>query len=88
VDSTTGTPKMYVQLSGDGGKTWTTAKVTATLKKSDTANTLGSTSDTWGRTWTADELSDANFRVRITNVATNTSRDFSLDQIAVQVTYR
>jgi len=88
VDNTTGTPKMYVQLSGDGGATWTTAKVTATLKKSDTANTLGSTSDTWGRTWTADELSDAKFRVRITNVATNTSRDFSLDQIAVQVTYR
>ena len=88
VDSTTGTPKMYVQLSPDGGATWTTAKVTATLKKTDSVNTLGSTSDTWGRAWTAGELSDANFRVRITNVATNTSRDFSLDQIAVQVTYR
>ena len=88
VDSTTGTPKMYVELSGDGGATWTAAKVTATLKKTDTVNTLGSTSDTWGRTWTASQLSDANFRVRITNVATNTSRDFSLDQIAVQVTYQ
>lgn len=88
VDSTTGTPKMYVQLSPDGGTTWTTAKVTATLKKTDTVNTLGSTSDTWGRTWAAGEFSDASFRVRVTNVATNTSRDFSLDQIAVQVTYR
>ena len=88
VDSTTGTPKMYVQLSPDGGATWTTAKVTATLKKTDGVNTLGSTSDTWGRTWTAGELSDANFRVRVTNVATNTSRDFSLDEIAVQVTYQ
>ena len=32
--------------------------------------------------------SNATFRVRITNVATNISRDFSLDQIAVRVTYR
>ena len=39
-------------------------------------------------TWTATQLSNTNFRVRITNVATNISRDFSLDQIAVQVTYR
>jgi len=63
-------------LSPDGGTTWTTAKVTATLKKTDTVNTLGSTSDTWGRTWAAGEFSDASFRVRVTNVATNTSRDF------------
>ena len=79
---------MDVELSADGGATWTAAKSTATLSKTDTLYTLGSTSDLWGRTWTAAQLSDANFRVRVTNVATNTSRDFSLDQIAVQVTYR
>ena len=88
VDSTTGSPKMYVQLSPDGGATWTTAKSTATLSTSDTVYTLGGTSDLWSRTWTDTQLSDTNFRVRIINVATNTSRDFSLDQIAVQVTYR
>ncbi len=88
VDSTTGTPKMYVELSGDGGTTWTTAKSTATLSKTDTVYTLGGTADLWSAAWTATKLSDTNFRVRITNVATNTSRDFSLDQIAVQVTYQ
>ena len=79
---------MYVQLSPDGGATWTTAKSTATLSTSDTVYTLGGTSDLWSRTWTDTQLNDTNFRVRIINVATNTSRDFSLDQIAVRVTYQ
>ncbi len=87
-DSTTGTPKMYVELSGDGGTTWTTAKSTATLSTTDIVYTLGGAADLWSATWTAAKLSDTNFRVRIINVATNTSRDFSLDQIAVQVTYQ
>jgi subtilisin family serine protease len=89
VDNTSGAPAMYVQLSWDGGGSWTAAKATATLKKSDTVYTLGSASDLWGRpAWTDLDFSNTSFRVRVTNVATNTSRDFSLDQIAVRVTYR
>ena len=88
VDATSGSPKMYVQLSWDGGVNWTAAKATATLKKTDTLYTLGTASDTWGRIWSAVELGDAAFRVRITNVATSTARDFSLDRVAVRVTYR
>ena len=85
-DATTGSPKICVQLSWDGGVTWTAAKQTATLGKKEAIYTLGSTSDTWGRTWTASEL--ANFRVRVIDVASNTSRDFYLDYIAVNVTYQ
>ena len=88
VDSTSGSPKMYIQLSPDGGTTWTTAKSTATLSAADAVYTLGGASDLWSRTWTDTQLNNTNFRVRIINVATNTSRDFSLDRIAVQVTYR
>ena len=88
VDSTSSAPKMYVQLSPDGGTTWTTAKSTATLTRTDAIYTLGGTGDVWGRTWTAAELENTAFRVRIINVATNTSRDFSLDQITTQVTYQ
>jgi hypothetical protein len=88
VDSTSGSPRTYVQLSYNGGSSWSTYRNTAVLSTADTVYTLGGTTDTWGRTWTTTQLSDANFRVRITNVATNTSRDFSLDQIAVRVTYR
>ena len=88
VDSTSGSPRMYVQLSPNGGTTWTTGKGTATLSRADAVYTLGSASDLWSRTWTADQLSNPNFRVRIIDVASNVSRDFSLDQIAVRVTYR
>jgi hypothetical protein len=50
--------------------------------------TLGTTADTWGRAWTSTNLNNTNFRVRITNVSSSTARDFSLDWLAVRVTYR
>jgi hypothetical protein len=88
VDSTAGAPKMCVQLSWNGGTSWTTAKSTTTLSTAEQSFTLGSATDTWGRAWTTAELSNANFRVRIINVASNTSRDFSLDWAAVNVYYQ
>lgn len=84
-DSTTGSPKMCVQLSWDGGTTWTTAKSTSTLTTSDVTYTLGGSADTWGRTWSDTELSNSNFRVRVINVASDTARDFSLDWVTVKV---
>jgi hypothetical protein len=87
VDDTAGSPKMCVELSWDGGISWTAPLATATLTKSMTTRTLGGAANTWGRAWTAAELSDANFRVRITNVANSTARDFSLDWIAARVSY-
>jgi hypothetical protein len=88
VDSTSGTPRMCVQLSWDGGVTWTAAKTTATLGTGLGTYTLGSATDMWGRTWAINDLSNTNFRVRITNIAASTARDFSLDWLAVRVTYR
>jgi hypothetical protein len=88
VDSNSGSPRMCVELSWDGGVSWTAAQATPTLSTSMTTRMLGGTANTWGRTWTAPELSNANFRVRVTNTANSTSRDFSLDWIAVRVTHR
>ncbi len=87
-DSVTGSPKLCAQLSWDGGTTWTAAQSTATLSTATTAYPLGGAANTWGRTWTAANLSDANFRVRIISVASATARDFYLDAIAVRVTFR
>ncbi len=87
-DATSGFPKIYVQLSWNGGATWTTAKATAKLKTTETTYTLGGTANTWGRTWRTANFSNANFRVRVIDVASNTSRDFYLDYIAVNVTYQ
>jgi RHS repeat-associated protein len=87
VNSTSGSPQMCAQLSWDGGTTWTTAKQTATLTTSEVNYTLGTTTDKWGRTWAVNDFTNANFRVRIINTASNTSTNFSLDWAAVQVNY-
>ena len=87
VDATGGSPRYCVQLSSDGGTTWTATKSTTTLSTTEAAYTLGGAADTWGRTWTTADLGNTGFRVRIVSVASNTSRDFSLDWIGVRVTY-
>jgi len=86
-DATSGSPKMCVQLSWDGGTTWTASKTTATLTISQQTYTLGSATDTWGHTWSSTQFSDANFRLRITDIASSTARDFFLDWVPVRVTY-
>jgi hypothetical protein len=89
VDSTSSNPRrMCVQLSWDNGNTWTTVEHrTSNLGTSQATYILGGNGDTWGRTWAISELSDANFRVRVTDVANSTNRDFSLDWAAVKVYY-
>jgi hypothetical protein len=48
---------------------------------------LGGPTDNWGFSWTLSTLSNANFRVRVIDVSSSTSRDFSLDWVAVRVNY-
>jgi hypothetical protein len=87
-DSTSGSPHLCVQLSWNGGTTWTTAKQTTNLTTGEVTYILGGPTDNWGRLWATGELSNTSFRVRITDVASNTSRDFSLDYVAVNVYYQ
>ena len=87
VSSATSAPFMCVELSWNGGTSWTTAKSTATLTTSQATYILGTASDNWGRTWATGDFSNANFRVRVTDVASSTARTFSLDWAAVEVTY-
>jgi hypothetical protein len=85
VDSTNGSPKSCIELSWNGGATWTAAKTTTTFTTSEATYILGSSSDTWGHTWTMSEL--RNFRVRITNVSSKSTSDFSLDWVPVRISY-
>jgi hypothetical protein len=89
VNSTTSAPRMCVEISWNGGANWTTAQSTPTLSTTTTTYTLGGVANLWGRTsWTLTQLNNTNFRVRITNVASSTARTFSLDGVAVRVTYQ
>jgi hypothetical protein len=54
-----------VALSWNGDSSVTATKATSVLTGSDVVYTLGGESDTWGRTWTPAELSNANFFVRV-----------------------
>jgi hypothetical protein len=85
-DATVGSPKICVQISWDGGTTWTTAKNTSTLGTTEVTYILGAPTDTWGHPWTPGEFT--NFRLRIIDVASNNTRDFFLDYVSVNVTYQ
>jgi hypothetical protein len=78
---------LSVELSWDGGTSWTGAQTTAELDVTEGTFTLGGAADTWGRTWSPAELNDANFRVRITSNSTDAGQDFELDRAAVTAYY-
>ena len=87
LDDTLGTNDMGVELSWDGGTSWTAAKTDTVESTSEHTTVLGGASDTWGHAWTASELSDTNFRVRLTSNSTDSTRDFFLDWVPVKVHY-
>ncbi len=83
-----GTSQICVELSWDGGTTWTTPKAQSlTGGAAITTYTLGSTLDTWGRTWTGSNFANSAFRVRITDVTSLSTKTFLLEYLAVQVSY-
>ena len=87
LDNKDGTNSMQVELSWDGGITWTGARSDSTETTSEHSKVLGGPNDTWGRDWTAADLSNANFRVRLTSSSNRATRDFYLDWVAVKVYY-
>ena len=87
LQSTWGANSMSVELSWDGGATWTAAQSDATETTSEHTAILGGSSDTWGRSWTAGELSDGTFRVRVTSNGNRWWVDFFLDWVPVRVYY-
>jgi hypothetical protein len=83
-----GTNQVCVELSWDGGTTWTTPKAQPlTAGAVITTYILGAANDTWGRSWSGANLSNANFRVRLTDVTSQPNKTFILENLAIQVTY-
>ncbi len=86
-DNTGNSPAICAELSWDGGITWTAAQTTPVLGTSQATYLLGSPSDTWGHVWTPAQLADGSLVVRLTDIAVKNDRDFSLDWVAVDITY-
>jgi hypothetical protein len=82
-----GTARLCVELSGNGGLTWTAAKVLTLSGAAETTYLYGGAADTWGKAWAAGEFTNANFRVRLTDATNQANKDYLLDYVAVDVTY-
>ena len=87
LDATSGTNSMDVELSWDGGTSWTAAKTDAQETTSEHTVTLGAAVDRWGRAWSLSEFDNSNFRVRLTSNGTANPRDFYLDWVPVKAHY-
>ncbi|MES2748778.1 MAG: hypothetical protein V4606_00050 [Patescibacteria group bacterium] len=84
LSGSTGAGTVNLELSWNGGSSWTTAKTTPTLTTGDAVRFIGSPSDLWGRSWTASEFSNANFAVRLT-AAPNNGNTILLDALQIKV---
>ena len=90
VDSVGHSPWTAIQLSWDGGTSWTTVQQLALSDTAETTYTYGGPADNWGHAWSTSELSDTFFRVRVINGdghGSQNARDFSLDYIPVSITF-
>jgi hypothetical protein len=87
MDDILGTNSMDLELSWNGGTSWTTAKTDTQETTAEHSVVLGGSADTWGRSWSVAELSDVNFRVRVTSSSTSGFRDFYLDWVPVRIYY-
>ncbi|HWR69571.1 MAG TPA: hypothetical protein VN415_00730, partial [Dehalococcoidia bacterium] len=87
LDTDNGTSGISAELSWDGGSNWTslvTDNVESTVER--TAY-LGGSSDVWGHSWIPAELSDSNFRVRITCNSDEAGKVFYLEYLSAIVYY-
>ncbi len=81
----TGTREADVDLSWNGGTTYTGGDPTTTFTNTETTFILGGVNNTWGRAWAVGDFTAANFRVRLTS--DNGSNTIFLDHVQVRVTY-
>lgn len=82
-----GTGQVYANLSWNDGVTFTGSLTTGTLTNKRVVYTLGGATNTWGRTWSASEFSDANFKAAISSGIQSTLCSIFVDYITVDVYY-
>jgi len=80
--------QVNVYISGNAGTSWSSAKATALpIGSTDSVNTLGGSSDTWGSAWTSDNFTNTQFRVRVVSATTNNGIVY-LDQVRVKIYFQ
>jgi len=80
-----------VEVSNDNGATWSTQKLIQYQSPSgDIVKVAGHGRSLWGLTWTAGDLNDENFRVRIEYQAkeSGSARTLQIDHVSVKVSLK
>jgi hypothetical protein len=79
--------RIGVELSADGGKTFTSSGTSITLTStSDKTYTVGGSSSLWGRSWLYGDVADGKFVVRLQDNCT-TGTTLSVDQVLAETYY-
>ena len=86
LDGLGGSNSLDLELSWDGGASWTAAKTDPVESTTEHTTILGSPTDTWGRTWSAEEFKNTKFRLRVTSNGVS-GRSHFLDWVPVKVYY-
>ena len=82
-----GSSSICFQLSWDGGTTWTGTQQVALAGTALATYAAGSSTDTWGRSWSPADLDPAMFRIRLIDVTSQPNKTFRLDAVQLQVSY-
>jgi hypothetical protein len=81
-----GTTWLCIELSADGGATWTEPRRVDMAGNPVATYTFGGPLQAWGREWVLGDL-DGDFRVRVTDSSTQPNKDVRLDSLGVAVSY-
>jgi hypothetical protein len=76
---------LCIELSWDGGTSWTAAQRLQLPNATFRTYAFGSGTHQWGRTWAVSELTSTSFRIRVTNATSHPNKTYNLDYLAAQV---
>lgn len=76
-----------IQVSGDGGATWSAAQSVSFGGSALATYSFGGATDVWGKTWSPSALGTSSFRIRVSDIGSTTSKTFVLDFVGASVTY-
>jgi signal peptidase I len=83
-----GTTLWCVQLSQDGGTTWSAPKFSRIEPTTKLQLQFGTETDLWGMTdWAPSSFGTANFRVKVVNVNDRSDQTFDMDAVSVKVAW-
>ena len=87
LDNLAGTNGLAVELSWDGGTSWTPPYLDSVESLSERTVIVGGALDDWGHSWLVADSVDGTFMVRVTAISDSLPHSFNLDWIPIRAHY-